>query len=145
VLAFAKTAKINLIVRAYIEDKGNSIIYNIYAHGIDAPYYGRIVYKYSAEIPIAGLSITTVEYNYISEEHAAYFVSGLLKNYKAQLFVKMIKNAPVIDSGENVNGTFDLYRYDDNLSDHENIAIFKTIGKVNIENNKIKTVSKVCY
>jgi hypothetical protein len=142
VLAFAKTAKINLIVRAYIEDKGNSIIYNIYAHGIDAPYYGRIVYKYSAEIPIAGLSITTVEYNYISEEHAAYFVSGLLKNYKAQLFVKMIKNAPVIDSGENVNGTFDLYRYDDNLSEHENIAIYKTTGKVNIDNNKVKSTSK---
>jgi hypothetical protein len=141
ILAFARTAKINLIVRAYVEDKGNSIVYTIYGHGIDAPYFGKIIYKYSAEIPVAGLNISTIEYNYISEEHAAYFIAGLLKNYKAQIFVKTVKNTPVLDSDENINGTFDLYRYDKNYSGSDNILIFKNTGKVNIENNNINSLS----
>ncbi len=139
VLAFARSAKINLIIRADIEDKGNSIIYNIFAQGIDAPYYGRIVYKYRAEIPLAGLSISTLEYNYISEEHASYFVSGLLKNFKAQLFVRIIKNA-LIESEEDINGTFDLYRYNNNYSDRDNITTFNKIGKVDVVNKGIKAV-----
>jgi hypothetical protein len=139
VLAFARSAKINLIIRADIEDKGNSIIYNIFAQGIDAPYYGRILYKYRAEIPLAGLSVSTIEYNYISEEHASYFVSGLLKNFKAQLFVRIIKNT-LIESEEDINGAFDIYRYNNNYSDRDNVIAFDKIGKVEVVNKEVKAV-----
>ena len=141
-LAFAETAKINLIISALIEDKGSSITYNIQAQGINAPYFGKIIYKYSAEIPLSGLSISTMEYEYISEEHAASFVSGLLKNYKAQYFVKSVNNAAVIDSEETVNGTFDLYRYDDISGEQVNIRLYKTIGKVIVKDKGVKTLFK---
>ena len=141
-LAFAETAKINLIISAFIEDKGNSIIYNIQAQGINAPYYGKIVYKYSAEIPLSGLNISTVEYEYISEEHAAYFVSGLLKKYKAQYFIKSADSTAVINSDETVNGTFDLYRYDNTISNQQNIRLYNRAGKVDIKDKEVKALSK---
>lgn len=138
VLAFARTAKINLIIRAEVEDKGNSIVYSIYAQGINAPYYGRIAYKYSAEIPLSGLSISTIEFKFISEEHAVYFVSGLLKNYKAQFFI----NANKIDSEESVTGDFDLFRYDNIYSEKDDIASYNKIGRVNISNKEVMYVSQ---
>ncbi|MFH0975606.1 MAG: hypothetical protein V1874_07455 [Spirochaetota bacterium] len=142
ILAFARAAKINLIIKAYVEDKGNSLVFNIYSQSIDPPYYGKIVYKYRAEIPLSGLSISVTEHNYIAEEHAAYFAAGLLRNYKSQQFINIINNLPAVDYEENVYGNFDLYRYDDNnQTDNENIRTYKTIGKVSIDNKNVKIIS----
>ena len=141
VLAFARTASINIIIRADVEDKGSSIIFNIYSHGIGAPYFGRVVYKYRAEIPVAGLSLSQREYNYIAEEHAAYFMSGLLRRYKAQFFIKHINKNPVIDSDENISGVFDLYRYESSPPSGEKIRLIRIIGEVNVDKKEVRIIS----
>ena len=131
-LGFAESAGINILIKAYVEDKGSSLIFNIYSQGINAPYFGDIIYKYRAEIPISGLNLSTKEYNLIAEEHAAYFISGLLKKFQSQVLIK--KNSGLfIDSDENISGTFDLYRYEDALPDKKNIRLFRSIGKIKLK------------
>ncbi len=141
ILAFAGAADVNLIIRADVEDKGNSIIFNIYSYSINAPYFGKIVYKYRAEIPVKGLSLSAQVYNYIAEEHAVNFTVGLLRRYRSQIFIKVNNNEPAIDQDYGPSGVYDLYRYENNPSSKDNIRIIKKIGRISLKKDKIDIIS----
>lgn len=139
ILGFAKTAGINLLFRGFASDMGNSIKITFLAQSTDYPYFGKVVYKYSAIIPLSRLNLTSNEYKLICEEHAGFFISGCLREYKKQAFIKINKNnEPYVDSDFNINGIFNLYRFEEIPGPGENIRNAGIIGEINIKENKIE-------
>ncbi|MBN2040020.1 MAG: hypothetical protein JW864_08270 [Spirochaetes bacterium] len=137
VLAFAKTAKINLIFRGFVYDKGSSIQIQLLAQGIDYPYFGKIVYQYTAGIPVKGLNLTAAEYKYICEEHAGYFISDCLREYKSLTYIKTSKdNNTYIDSDFPVNGKFTLYRFEES-PEEKDLKKAGIVGSISVSGKNI--------
>lgn len=110
-LRFARTAKLSLVIRGRIEERGDRVILRLYAFGTDAPYFGKMVYSYRAEIPLARLEMSGKEYSYICEEHAGSFIARLLGVLEVPVYVLGTeKGKALFDSAENISGTFDLFR-----------------------------------
>ncbi len=142
IIGFARSAGIDLIIRASVEDKGDSVRISLYGQGINSPYYGSIVYQYSAIIPLKGLAISGMEYNYIFEEHAGYFISGLLRVYKTQIFLNIEKDGNrVFDSEQVLNGDYEIFRYEKDPGPDAYIRKSKKLGSVAIDNNRVISVS----
>lgn len=110
VLRFAARAGISVIIRGSIEELADSLEVTVYALGIDAPYYGRSIYRYRAVIPTRGLRLGTREHSYIFEEHAARFISGFLRRYEKPLYFKSAAGGIILDSSEPVSGVFTVQR-----------------------------------
>ena len=75
-LRFARSAGVNLVVRGRIENKNSGLILDLYAFGLDLPHNGRMIYRYTATIPLMR-PYGARDYSYICEEHAGRFLSGL--------------------------------------------------------------------
>ncbi len=138
VLSFARTAGINLIIGGRLEERGNAIAIDLYSYGIDAPYFGRVIYKYVVEISKNEFYLSPGQ---IIEEHAAYFVSGLLAKYKALAFLKKDADESfIIDTSEIVSGDYALYRYDNIKSVDDNLKIYNKIGTIHVANSRVKKI-----
>jgi len=141
IIRFAENAGLKLIISGFIEDKGGIIIINLSAYGINAPYFGKIVYSNRVMFPISYRGISSNEYNYIYEEHAANFLSMLLFKYRVQVFIKKMETGKIIiDYTNYINGVFDLYRYDNITSDKHSVRIYSKIGKIEVTENDIKKI-----
>ena len=139
-LRFARTAGLNLLVRGLMEDRGDSIVIDLYAIGIDTPYFGRVIHRYRVVIPVSGLALSMREYGFICEEHAGYFISEMLQKYHVPL--QVMKNGEgniTIESENIVNGLYDLYRYE-SKSLNDNLRIHRRIGNVRINNNRFEII-----
>ena len=111
VLRFARASGIGLLVRGNIDDRGDSLLITIRAYGVEEPFYGKCIHSYKAAVPVTG-QYGSREYSYISEEHAGYFVSGVLVHYKLPVYLKKGKQGGVeLDAGSADSGTYPVYRY----------------------------------
>jgi len=110
VARFAARAGIAVILRGSIEELTDSLELTVYALGMDAPYYGRTIYRYRAVIPTGGLRLGTREYSYIFEEHAARFIGGFLRRYEKPLFFRNGASGMALESPEPVSGVFTVHR-----------------------------------
>ena len=110
VLRFAGRAGIAVIIRGTLEELPDALELTIYSLGLDAPFYGRTIYRYRAVIPTAGLRLGTREYSYIFEEHAARFIGGFLRRYEKPVYFRSRDGAVSLDSAEPVNGIFMVHR-----------------------------------
>ncbi len=137
ILSFAKTAGINLIITGDIDERHDDLIMNLYSYGIEAPYFGSVVYEYKVKISTSGLRLAESQ---IIEEHVGYFISGLLEKFRMQVFLKGNDDKFVVDSEENINGNYSLCRYDKITSNEENIRTYKHIGTIDITNNQVETI-----
>jgi hypothetical protein len=81
-LGFAADAGMRLIIRGDFDDSSDFIILRLSAYGIGVPYQNKAVYSYTARIPMTG-KYGAAEYNSITEEHAARFVTKLLARYRS--------------------------------------------------------------
>lgn len=140
VLRFARTAKMDVIIRGRIEDRGDSLSVRLYAFGTPAPYFGRNIYSYQVEIPLAGNHLGAQEFSYISEEHAGHFSAQLLDRYQSPFPLKKLNNIIIVESDSEINGTFELYRTQSETST-DTIRPFSKIGSVRIEKNRVHIVT----
>lgn len=136
VLRFARTAKIDIIIRGTIEDRGDTLSVHLYAFGIRTPYFGRNIYSYRVEIPLAGYRLAAQEFSYICEEHAGHFSARMLDRYQSFFPLKKLNNTLMIQSDYEITGTFDLYRTHSKTATGT-IRPFSKIGKVRIEKNRV--------
>lgn len=139
VLSFAGSAGMTLIITGSVEDRIDTAVISLEVYGLNAPYFGRIVYRYKAEIPLRGINLNAREYNYIAEEHAGGFISGLLKEYMKQVIFKKGKGDSIeLDSEHLITGKYTVYRYDKEPSVKDKIRLYKDISDAEIEDNIIK-------
>ncbi len=109
-LRFAARAGISVLFRGSLDERTDSLELEIRALGAEAPYFGRTVYRYRASIPTKNLRLSTREYSYIFEEHAARFVGEFLRRYQRPVYFRIHDNSPVLDTGEAFRGVFTVYR-----------------------------------
>lgn len=141
-LSFAKNAGLQLLINGHLEDRTEEIVLNLYAYGIDAPYYGKIIYKYRASVPLKIQGRFIKGHSFIYEEHVAYFISNLLKSYKEQAFIKIgLNNEIEINKQSNANGDYTIYRYNKVKSDSSYIRLYSKIGLLRVEKNRIEVKS----
>ncbi len=126
IVRFARDAGIAVVITGRVEDRGDRMRLELNAYGVDMPYQGRIIYSRRTDI-IAEAG--TRQFEYIAEEHAALFISRLLKNLKTQS-----RFAPAGGQGlaldVPLNGTFDAYR----VKKDGPVALPVRVGSVTLKN-----------
>ena len=80
-LRFAADSGMNLFITGDIDDRGDEIILNMSAYGMDFPFNSKMFYHYKISIPVSG-AVGAREYAYIVEEHVARFAAGTLRRWK---------------------------------------------------------------
>ncbi|MBN2159055.1 MAG: hypothetical protein JW807_06640 [Spirochaetes bacterium] len=133
-LGFASEAGMSLVIRADFDDSDDFMFLSMRAYGIGVPYYSRVVYQYTARIPMTG-KLGTSGYGSIMEEHAGIFLSKLFARYRVPLFLEQGPGA-AFHVGRSVSGTFDAYRPDPE-GEKRGIRGFRKIGAVRIKNGSI--------
>ena len=78
VLRFARTAKLSVVIRGDVEDRGDAVVLTLYSLGMEVPYFGSVIYRYRVAVPVSKLELSAREYSYILEEHAGHFISEML-------------------------------------------------------------------
>lgn len=135
ILSFARTAGIDVIISGYLDQGPDFVFLTLNSYGIKAPHFGKSIYKYTVKIPVSGLNQNA---EFITEEHAGWFISGLLARYKALVFLNSNEQGNwYIDSSYYHSGTFKLYRFDGKIPGDVSIKLYDEIGEVTVENNKI--------
>jgi hypothetical protein len=137
VLRFARTAKLSVIIRGDVEDRGDTAVLTLYAIGIEVPYFGSLIHRYRVAIPISGLQLSAREFSYIFEEHSGHFISGMIERFKFPLSVKRDGERMVIDYRGDLRGAFTVYRFGSEISDGSVIRSFREIGRVEISDGLI--------
>ncbi len=124
ILRFAGHSRISVIINGDFRDSGDSLRLTLRSYGTDVPYEKRMISRYTVEIPMYR-SISSREYSYICEEHAGRFISRFLSVFKHPVSLKRKGNELRPDSKEDINGSFDVYRFTDKES-----AEFREYGKI---------------
>jgi hypothetical protein len=137
ILRFARTAKLSVLIRGDIEDRGDTVVLTLYSLGIEVPYYGSVIYRYRVAIPISGLELSAREYSYILEEHAGHFISGMIHKCRFPISVKREGNRLVVDYKDKLNGLFTLYRFGSEISDSPGIRTYRRIGETEVSDSVI--------
>ncbi len=130
VLRFARTAGIGVIIRGSVEDRGDDVELTLYAHGIDAPFFGGEIARYRVRIPVRRMVLSTREYSYICEEHAARFVSRLLRGYLTPVALTARGEIPAERWPGRLDGTFTVYRYDQYTPAGAPLRAYHAVGMV---------------
>jgi hypothetical protein len=107
-LRVSKDAGFNILIRGSIDDRGDYIILKLAAYGLDIPYNGKVIYKYTVKIPMAG-EFAPKEFSYITEEHSGNFLSGMLNVYRLKSNLAYEGEKVKYDFEENIDGNFDIY------------------------------------
>ncbi len=128
-LGFARDAGISLLVRADLDDSNDFIDLTLRAYGIDFPYQRKMVYTYTARIPMAG-KYGQVEYSNITAEHTGIFFSRLLARYKASLPV-VAGPGGTMKVSQGVTGSYTLYRPDP-AGYRNSLRAFRSIGTARV-------------
>jgi len=110
VLRFASNAGIDLFIMGEMDDRGDYIYLSLNAYGTGTTCGGKLFRRYEAEIPMSG-GYTSKEYSYIFEEHAGFFVAGLMKSFTVPVRLHETKGA--ITAEERLTGDYIVYRKTD--------------------------------
>jgi hypothetical protein len=107
-LGFAADAGMGLLIRCDFDDSSDYIILRLSAYGLGVPYQNRVIYSCTIRIPMTG-KYGAQEYNSITEEHAARFVSKLLSRYRSPSVIAKGADG-AFRAGRIISGTFEVYR-----------------------------------
>ena len=130
-LRFAREAGIDILVGGTISERGNATVLELYCYGVQAPYFGRVIHRYSAEIP-SGISQASGDSDLILEEQAAIFLAGLLRTYKTALALRFHESGIVtVDPEAGISGTYEVFRYRGGRGTGA-VRHFREIGKVTL-------------
>jgi len=136
-IRFARTAKISVIALGAVDDNGGSVTVELAAYGIDAPYFGKVIYRYRAMIPTTGRRPTGQQLSYFTEEHAGIFVAELVRRYRIPAAVMRDGSRAAVRFPERVDGSYDLYRFDEVPATDGGARPFRKVGTVTVENSAI--------
>lgn len=131
--SFAGRAKISILIRGDIDDRGDFIILKLKAFGYAPPYNGMEIHSYSARIRMRG-GYTQNEFGFISEEHATRFIAGLYKKFLWQEKISKDQSGYFIPTVKNISGKMDLYREENG---EQPLKRYSKAGTVTVENNRI--------
>jgi hypothetical protein len=107
-LEFARDAGISVIIKGELDDRNEFVVMKLSGYGTDIPFQGRIIYSYEVRIPMTG-KFGMREYGFITGEHAAIFMSGLLERYRKPVYVQG-EEGRALRMDANVSGTYRAYR-----------------------------------
>lgn len=131
---FAKDAGLSVVISGIVKKQVNSIKIELSAHGISVPYTGKLISKYNVQVNIKNKKMNLKKLSYISEEHAARFVTKLMEKYQSAVFFEK-KNNKLITKESVRDGKYILYKitYNDKKTDS---SYYKTVSKISIKDNK---------
>ena len=131
-LRFAADSGMNLFITGDIDDRGDEIILNMSAYGMDFPFSSKMFYHYKISIPVSG-AVGAREYAYIVEEHVARFAAGTLRRWEYPTAFK-IENGSITVAGQAIpDGDYAIYRKGKN----DIPAVSNKAGSVKVKNGKI--------
>ncbi len=136
-LRFSSSAKMDILIKGKLVDKGRFLILNLSAYGMARPYYGKLIYRYKVKIANRD-KFYSKQFGFIYEEHCANFVSNFLMKYEMSLKISYQNNSPEFLYDEIFSGNFKLYRFK-KKGDPTLPEIYSTIGKISVKNSKIKS------
>jgi hypothetical protein len=108
ILGFAADAGMGLFIRCDFDDATDFIILRMTAYGLGIPYQRQTVYTRAVRIPMKG-KFGAAEYNAITEEHAAQFVSKLMAGYRSPVGITRGSDGK-FRADRIISGTHDIYR-----------------------------------
>jgi len=134
-IGFARSAGVSLLVRGKLEERAGGLGFRVEAYGIDAPYFGRMLYRYSVDVPAGTTAPGAKELGLICEEHAIRAVAGALSVFRIPV--------PLSDDGQGVlavsgsirvkAGEYDLFRTGPTAPTGHAVRVDERIGKVRID------------
>ncbi len=136
-LRFARTAGVSLLLHGRVDDRGSALTIEIEAYGIDAPYFGKILYRYRAELFQGTAVLAARELSLICEEHAVRALAGVLSRFRLP--------APLIEDGGGgfsiqgdvrvSAGEYELFRPVRSAREDDVVRTVERAGRVRIEDN----------
>lgn len=134
-LRFARTAGVSLLLRGRVDDRGSMLSVEIEAYGIDAPYFGKLLYRYRAEIVQGPAVLAARELPLVCEEHAVRAVAGTLSRF--MLSVPLAgdgRTGFAVPAGVRVSaGEYDLFRPVRTPREDDTVRPVETTGRIRID------------
>ena len=131
-LRFASAAEMQALVLGSFDDRGDEMILDISAYGIDFPFNERKFYNYKISLPLSG-ALGADEYSYIFEEHAIRFTSGFLKRFSYMSLFKINNSRFELEDVAVPDGKYVIYRKGQG-------GLFSKVGEVNVSSGTIRSL-----
>ena len=126
VLRFASAAEMQLLVLGSFDDRGDEIVLDVSAYGIDFPFNERKFYSYKIAIPMSDAH----EFSYIFEEHAIRFTSGFLKRFLHISPFRIEGSRFELEDTRASNGKYIIYRKGEGM-------LFSKAGEISVSSGTI--------
>ncbi|HSV97332.1 MAG TPA: hypothetical protein VLM75_10415 [Spirochaetota bacterium] len=137
IIRFARTAGVSLLLHGRVDDRGSALTIEIEAYGIDAPYFGKMLYRYRAELFQGTAVLGARELSLICEEHAVLALAGALSRF--MLSVPLIEDGrggfPVPGDAGVSAGEYELFRPARTSPEDDVVYTVETAGRVRIDEN----------
>lgn len=139
-LRFAADSGMGLFIAGDIDDRGDEIIMNISAYGMDFPFNGKRFYRYTVSIPVSK-ALAEREYSYIFEEHALRFASGCLMSYRHPSAFVISGDLLTVNGIAAPDGKYTVYRKIDGVSGAP--AVGREAGHIDVKKGKIVALTYI--
>ena len=122
---FSRDAGFALVVYGTVERRDKEAYIRINVSSPLPPYWGACFYSYTAKISSLNPKATSREIGYITEEHAARFVAGMLKTYASYTPLVMHDNKLLPDTEHTPpDGTYTVFRISKTVPDSAAVRTF---------------------
>lgn len=108
VTAFARNAGINLVINGNVQDRDTYLNITLRAYGVNRIFNGKLIYSYTAEIPL-NIPVGSREFSLISEEHTARFIAAALESFRQDIEIRKSGDTYVAATELKLNGRYTLY------------------------------------
>ncbi len=139
IIRFAGAAGLNIVVNARITERGARGRVEVSCFAIDPPYYGRMLSRYTAEIPLWLWELASEESINFCDEQSAFFLAGVLRNYRRPLPLRQDTRGDIRAEGADapVEGRFEIFRFERNISEEGKILSHRRIGYASFREGRI--------
>gem|GEM_PF-2838265 len=142
-LSFMRDAKIDILISGSIQEKDNSIVFNIIARSYNNPFHGKPICTRTSVVQVSSKAAVR-ELGYIAQEEAALLLADVYSEYVKLLPVKKSDNG-TSSVNEDISGNFDFYIVTAKGDDGE---LTQKSGSVKIEHGILNSAAKInetCY
>lgn len=134
-LGFARSAGVSLLLGLRLEEHAGGLGFEVRAYGVDAPYFGRMLYRYSAGLPRGAEALGPRELGLISEEHAIRAVAGVLSAFRVPVLLSDDGGGGLAVRFKGKAGEYELFRPKTPESSEYSIRADEAVGKVRIDSD----------